>query len=464
MTSTRLSPKSMRFAIAGVVAISLLSGCAGGNAPRSASASASQAEMAMAKGKVEQAIPLAEAAVQSSPRDAALRVTLANAYLKAGRFDSAATTYEDAMELGDNSARTALALALSDIAAGRNRDAVALLDDWRESIPASDLGLALALAGETGRGVAILTDALRYGENSAKLRQNLAYAFALDGRWREARLMMQQDVPADQIDDRLSTWATQARPEDHRVRIATLLGAPVRQDSGQPQMLALSNTPSAEQLAAESSMQQPVEQLAAAAAPVEAPVVPAVVVAQAEPASPAPVASAPVATASVASWDSIAADEVAAPVARPSIAVAQPAAPRGSLRTKAPAPARVAVRPATVAKGGSHLVQLGSFSSPQGARRAWGIFTAKNPELKNYRMTITPAVVHGKNFWRVAAGGFNNASAGGLCASVKKRGGACFAYAANRAPATNVPVQLRAAAPLRAAVPLRTAALKVAAR
>ena len=128
------------------------------------------------------------------------------------------------------------------------------------------------------------------------------------------------------------------------------------------------------------------------------------------------------------------------------------------------APARVAVRPATVAKGGSHLVQLGSFSSPQGARRAWGIFTAKNPELKNYRMTITPAVVHGKNFWRVAAGGFNNASAGGLCASVKKRGGACFAYAANRAPSTNVPVQLRAAAPLRAAVPLRTAAPKVAVR
>ncbi len=82
--------------------------------------------------------------------------------------------------------------------AGRNRDAVAILDDWRDAIPVADLGLALALAGEPTRGSAILADALRNGENTPKLRQNLAYAYALDGRWREARIMMMQDVPADQ--------------------------------------------------------------------------------------------------------------------------------------------------------------------------------------------------------------------------------------------------------------------------
>lgn len=444
MTSYRLSPSALRFTIAGVVAAGLLSGCASHGSAPSAATSASQAEMALAKGRVDKAVPLAEAAVQAAPRDAALRITLANAYLKAGRFDSAATTFEDAMELGDNSARTALALALSDIAAGRNQDAVALLDDWRESIPAADLGLALALAGESGRGVAILTDALRYGENSPKLRQNLAYAFALDGRWKEARLMMQQDVPADQIDDRISAWAMQAKPEDHRLRVAGLLGVPLRGDPGQPQMLALSNTPSAEQLAAEASVSQPVAEVA------EAPAVATVAVAAVAPAPEAVEAPAPAPVVqAVANWAPIAA-EPAAPAARPSIAVAQNG---GSLRMAKPAPARVAVRPATVAKGGSHLVQLGSFSSPQGARRAWGIFTAKNPELKNSRMTITQALVHGKNYWRVAAGGFNSASAGGLCATVKHRGGACFAYAANRAPATNVPVQMRAAAPVRSAAP-----------
>ncbi len=92
-----------------------------------------------------------------------------------------------------------------------------------------------------------------------------------------------------------------------------------------------------------------------------------------------------------------------------------------------------------VLRNGSHLVQLGSFASAQGARRGWGVLTARNPELRNYRMVITPAVVNGRNFWRVAAAGFNAGGANGLCSSVKGRGGVCFAYAATRAPAGALP-------------------------
>ena len=33
-------------------------------------------------------------------------------------------------------------------------------------------------------------------------------------------------------------------------------------------------------------------------------------------------------------------------------------------------------------KGSSHAVQLGSFASEQGARRAWGYYAKKNPELE----------------------------------------------------------------------------------
>ena len=95
-------------------------------------------------------------------------------------------------------------------------------------------------------------------------------------------------------------------------------------------------------------------------------------------------------------------------------------------------------------------MQLGSFSSPQGARRAWGIFAARNPELKNTRMTITPAVVRGKNFWRVAAAGLDAGGASGLCSSVKTRGGVCFAYAGSiRAVAPGTP-QRDAVGPMRA--------------
>jgi hypothetical protein len=56
-------------------------------------------------------------------------------------------------------------------------------------------------------------------------------------------------------------------------------------------------------------------------------------------------------------------------------------------------------------------------------------------------MTITPAVVNGKNFWRVAAAGFNARSALGMCSSVKARGGACFAYTSlpSRATVPNKP-------------------------
>ena len=111
-------------------------------------------------------------------------------------------------------------------------------------------------------------------------------------------------------------------------------------------------------------------------------------------------------------------------------------APRKVART-----VRVALPAAkpVVARTGSHLVQLGSFSSPQGARRGWGVLTARNPNLREYRMVITPAVVNGRNYWRVAAAGFDSGSALGMCSSVKNRGGVCFAYASNRAPAGALP-------------------------
>jgi hypothetical protein len=93
--------------------------------------------------------------------------------------------------------------------------------------------------------------------------------------------------------------------------------------------------------------------------------------------------------------------------------------------------------PAAV-KGGTHLVQLGSFSSEANARRAVGILTSRSPELRGYQMTIAPAVVNGRNFWRVAAAGFTGNSASSLCSGLKSRGSACFAYAANKAPAGQV--------------------------
>ena len=106
-----------------------------------------------------------------------------------------------------------------------------------------------------------------------------------------------------------------------------------------------------------------------------------------------------------------------------------------SARVALPAAKPAAVAPQLADNKGSHLVQLGSFSSPQSARRGWDLLVARNPNLRGHRMVITPAVVDGKNYWRVAAAGFDAGTAAGTCASVKSRGGACFAYAATRTPA-----------------------------
>lgn len=447
MPANRIRRTALPLGIVGAVAaIAIASGSFSGAvvAKPSPDKSLAAAQLALGKGQIDKAITLAEAAVAGNPREPSYRALLGQAYLRAGRFDSAVTTLDDAMKLGDNSGKTALALSLATIAAGDHRAAVAILDDWRDAIPASDLGLALALAGETSRGVAVLADALRGGENTVKLRQNLAYAYALDGRWREARTMVAQDVPANLIDARISDWAMKAKPEDHKLRIAGLLNAPLRADPGQPTALALVNSAGAEQLAAERSAAPLVAAAAPApayAAPVELPPV-----ADAAPAAAADLASyAPVVAAPVVEAPAYAVPVAAAPVVAQQSGVtfvSQPIVqalpsryqPKAAPRTVAAAKAAPAYRVAAAANG-AHAIQLGSFKSPQGARRAWGIYAAKNPQLKNFRMVITPAKVNGRDYWRVAAAGLDAGGARTMCSAVKSRGGVCFAYSTRPAAA-----------------------------
>ena len=81
----------IRLAVTTALATTALAGCTGKVAP-TASNSAGQAEVALAKGKADKAVSHAEAAVLASPRDAYTRTLLGNAYLEAGRLASATTT------------------------------------------------------------------------------------------------------------------------------------------------------------------------------------------------------------------------------------------------------------------------------------------------------------------------------------------------------------------------------------
>ncbi|SFF98875.1 Sporulation related domain-containing protein [Novosphingobium sp. CF614] len=395
-------------AVCSAMAAALLAGCSGHAPLASSGKPAPSGDLADAQSAAqsETDVVKAEGRVAKSPRSASARVDLAQAYLAAGRFESAATTFEDAASLGDESPRSGLGLALAYIGSGRNAEALTVLTRWRNQIPASDLGLAVALAGQPAQGVALLSDALRGGDDSAKIRQNLAYAYALDGRWAEARVVASQDVPADQLDARMGEWASRVRPDQYQSRIAGLLAAPVRTDPGQPAALALNGAEQAVRMAS-ADASAPIAELP----PVEA----GQAIGEAAPSRDVAELPAALATNSVDAPQPASAKFVSQPMVQPASAT------------------RSAIAESFAGKGSAQLVQLGSFRTLEGARRAWGIFVARNPALKDHAMRITEANVHGRRYFRVAAEGFDRGSAKALCSTVKQRGGACFAYAEGHA-------------------------------
>ena len=435
--------RTFGLAVTTAMASVMLAGCAGGAAPQ-ASVSAEKAEQAIASGKHKRAIEHAEAAVAAEPRNVEYRATLGQAYLDAGRFASAATTFQDAIDLGDSSARTKLSLALAMTAEGRLAEADALLQASEGQIATADLGLAMALAGNPNGAVHLMSNAIRGGQNTVKMRQNLAYAYALAGRWREARLMTAQDVPADLVGARMEEWAAQVHPMAYRQRLAALLDVPAGTlDNGQPLHLALSNNPSLEMLAdqavADNAPQvaafMPVEQTAMTIESVELP--------------PANVASQPVVQDNryqsvdtsapanfAATFKPDHAPAPAAPVAQDAAAFAPP---RTVARAEAPAPApraqaaRVA-RPAAAAPvaalaNGDHLVQLGSFFTEAAAERAWTIYKNRYPSLTDEQKVITQANVRGKRYFRVSAAGFDKSGSRAMCGQVRSAGGGCITWA-----------------------------------
>jgi len=415
-----------------------------------------KASEALRENEADKAVRYAEKAVEAAPRDADRRALLGQAYLRAGRLVSARDALNDAVALGDSSPRVGLMLALAQIGSGNPRAGIATLSMHGNAIPAADRGLAFALAGDAGRGVEIISDDIRMGNNTSKSRQNLAYAFALAGRWKEARLMAAQDVPANMIDQRITEWATTARPDQVATRVAALLGAEAVADSGMPRALALANFPAAQPKAA------PVMAAAKPASVAPTPAVKAepVVVAEAKPApvvvaeakpAPAPVAAkvAPVSKpVIVASLPPSSAAEKPAPVAAP----AKPAPAPAKVASVSPvkkAPVRqAAAKPALPTPGasGSHIAQLGSYTSEANALAGWKVFQSRYANLNGQKPVITRAVVDGKDYYRVAAGGFDAKGAAAMCSAVKASGHGCLAIAqVNNAGSSPVKAKVRVA-------------------
>ncbi len=416
--STETKATSRRFvqlAVTTALATCALAGCTGKMAPSHAY-SAEHAENALIKGKTSKAVKHAEAAVLAAPRDASTRALLGNAYLEDGRFTSAAATFAEAIALGDTAPRTVISYTLAQIAIGDQAGALGTLQRFEAALDPADFGLAVALSGRPDYGVSVLSNALRSGQNTAKVRQNLAYAYALQGNWRAARIMAAEDVPAGEVGNRMAKWAAMIHPEAFTARVASLIGVQPQVDPGQPEMLALTNHPSVDMLAAaeldEPRAETPHRDFAFAT---ELPPISANAVA-------ADSGDAALAEAGLAA-DTGAVRFIANEVAQKTVAAfSTPPKPRMTQST-APSPAT---------RTGDYNVQLGSYLSMSAANEAWKQFQKRYPELGTAERVVTKARVNGKIYYRVAAAGFAKASAQSMCRTVKGKGGGCIAYASGQ--------------------------------
>ncbi|MEO8455970.1 MAG: tetratricopeptide repeat protein [Sphingomicrobium sp.] len=428
-----------------LAAASVMAGCA---APQSRVATgfggqangeiglATRAMAALNSNDVPAAIGFAERAVEKTPNDAGFRALLGNAYFAGGRFQSAEAAYRDSLTLYSNQPQVVLKLALVEIALGKSGEALSFLDAAKDVLDPADYGLAVALAGRPADAISVLETAARAPGADARVRQNLALAFALAGDWTNARTVAAQDVPGDQVDARIHQWMQLASPKKPSDQVAALVGVtPAAVDPGQPTQLALNKSDSRLAQAAPAPQPQFAEALPAPQPPVaEAapPPPPPVAVASADPAppmeQPVSIAAAPAAAREV----SVA--NVAAPKA------AAPAPKAVKVKSASAARKRPPIRQAAIRRGNSKaVVQLGSFSNPKSVLSAWNVAARRYSALRGYApMSARFASARGTLF-RLSVHGFasvNEASA--LCASLRRVGGACFV----RNVAGDAPVQI----------------------
>jgi len=413
--------KPIRFgsAVSFVALATIMAGCA---APQRHAASASgqpsgevglavRAIAAISAHDYVTGIDFAERAVDKTPKDASLRALLGSAYFSAGRFASAEAAYKDSLSLNANQPQVALKLALVEIAQGKNSEATALLESGRGMLDPADYGLALALAGHPSEAVNVLQTVARAEGADARVRQNLALAYAFSGDWINARTVAAQDVPADQIDARIHQWmqlASPARPSD---QVAALIGVtPAASDPGQPIRLALN--PSAAPLQADATPAAPSQVAEAAPAPAYEPAPPPVM-AQANP-QPA--------------FETGFVEPPRAKASKPRRASASVV--HASLRN-------VPLRRAT--GNSSSVVQLGAYGNAQRVAAAWNVAAHKFGALKGYTPMSARFDSPKGPVYRLSVKGFaSDREARAVCESLRNSGGSCFV----RNVAGDRPVQL----------------------
>ena len=394
--------------------------------PETAVKSADKARAALESGKASKAVGLAEAAVSASPRDGAYRALLGQAYLNDGRFASAAAALTEAMELGNADGNTVLALVLAQLGQGKTGDALALINAHRDTLPASDTGLAYALAGDNNSALYVLTEAARAEGASARTRQNLALAYALDGRWAQARILAAQDLSLAKVETRMAEWSTLAQEENASLRVASLIGTKAKADAGMPVRLALSNFADVQMAAAP----EPVQLASADPAPVDSFAPPPPVVAQTS-----AIRTVELPMPQRDANGVVPVTELPSPAAAPVILAdaepyrAAPAAKRPFHEEARDLAVKFVPRLAAFdAKNPSGwAVQLGAYNTLGIAKEKWNTLRKRNDQLASLPASSHAATVKGRTFYRLTVNGIRTqADATRLCGDLRAVGQSCF--------------------------------------
>lgn len=330
-----------------------------------------QAKAAADQQMREAGLAMAEQRVAAAPDDLEARKTLAQVYFASGRFRSAAQAYDDALAIAPDDEALRLKKALALLAQGNQVAAVGELDRIRH-LP--DAGLAYAIAGQAARGVELLTHAARQPGATARTRQNLALAYALDGQWARARVVAAQDLDPVTLEGRVRQWAELAARGDAAAQTAGLLAImPDAGDRGRPIGLAYVPPEARVQQAAATDVPPPT----AATSPVEV-------------AAAAPITMTPVAPAATS------------------------AAPRAA--SVAPAPA------------GRWVVQLAAYARPDLLEANWKRLAERHAELlDDYAPVRSQVTIGERRYYRLGLSGFDaRAEAIDLCETLQARGRACF--------------------------------------
>lgn len=215
-------------------ATALLPGC---------SRSEKVAAVAPAAGAAAPQTPNAEAAV--APADLMQK---GYAALAAGRFDEAAEKFTAAAAAGPNPRSAKLGLALANLGLRRTDETAGLLssllaDANGDSGTDSDLGLALALAGQPHDAIEVLEKRVaKAGDRRA--RQNLAFAYAMAGDFARAQETARIDLLESDVERSMADWKALVHLQPAE-RLAGFLGVPLPAQATAPVQVAVAAPPPA---------------------------------------------------------------------------------------------------------------------------------------------------------------------------------------------------------------------------